>query len=83
MAASGAMTWSAEPKSREEAFQRLVVIANYLKRVEPQHPVSYLLERAVRWTRMPLEDWLGEVVRNDDVLKHLHDTLGIKAKEST
>ena len=83
MAASGAITWSSEPKSREEAFQRLVVIANYLKRVEPQHPVSYLLERAVRWTRMPLEDWLGEVVRNDDVLKHLHDTLGIKAKEST
>jgi type VI secretion system protein ImpA len=83
VAASGAMTWSSEPKSREEAFQRLVVIANYLKRVEPQHPVSYLLERAVRWTKMPLEDWLGEVVRNDDVLKHLHDTLGIKAKEGT
>jgi type VI secretion system protein ImpA len=82
MAASGPMTWSAEPKSREEAFQRLVIIANYLKRVEPQHPVSYLLERAVRWTRMPLEEWLGEVVRNEDVLKHLHDTLGIKLKEN-
>ena len=81
VAASGAMTWSAEPQSREEAFQRLVVIANYLKRVEPQHPVSYLLERAVRWTKMPLEEWLGEVVRNDDVLKHLRETLGIKPKE--
>lgn len=75
-------SWSGEPRSREEAFQRLVVIANYLKRVEPQHPVSYLLERAVRWTKMPLEEWLGEVVRNDDVLKHLHDTLGIKPKEN-
>jgi type VI secretion system protein ImpA len=83
MAASGAMTWSSEPQSREEAFQRLVVIANYLKRVEPQHPVSYLLERAVRWTKMPLEEWLGEVVRNDDVLKHLRETLGIKPKEKT
>jgi type VI secretion system protein ImpA len=80
---SGTVGWFGEPNSREEAFQRLVVIANYLKRVEPQHPVSYLLERAVRWTKMPLEDWLNEVVRNDDVLKHLHDTLGIKAKEST
>jgi type VI secretion system protein ImpA len=82
MAAAGVVAWSSDPQSREEAFQRLVVIANYLKRVEPQHPVSYLLERAVRWTKMPLEDWLGEVVRNDDVLKHLHDTLGIKPKES-
>jgi type VI secretion system protein ImpA len=69
--------WAGEPRSREEAFQRLVVLANYLKRVEPQHPVSYLLERAVRWTKMPLEQWLGEVIHNDEVLNHLRDTLGI------
>jgi type VI secretion system protein ImpA len=70
-------SWAGEPRSREEAFQRLVVLAGYLKRVEPQHPVSYLLERAVRWTKMPLEQWLGEVIHNDEVLSHLRDTLGI------
>jgi type VI secretion system protein ImpA len=70
-------SWAGEPRSREEAFQRLVVLAGYLKRVEPQHPVSYLLERAVRWTKMPLEQWLGEVIHNDEVLGHLRDTLGI------
>lgn len=70
-------SWAGEPRSREEAFQRLVVLASYLKRVEPQHPVSYLLERAVRWTKMPLEQWLGEVIHNDEVLNHLRDTLGI------
>ena len=69
--------WAGEPRTREEAFQRLVVLAGYLKRVEPQHPVSYLLERAVRWTKMPLEQWLGEVIHNDEVLSHLRDTLGI------
>lgn len=73
------LAWS-EPRSRDEAFQQLAVIAAYLKRIEPQHPVSYLLERAVRWTKMPLEEWLGEVVRNDDVLKQLRETLGIKAQ---
>jgi type VI secretion system protein ImpA len=83
MAAAGAMSWSGEPRSREEAFQRLAVIAAYLKRVEPQHPVSYLLERAVRWTKMPLEEWLSEVIRNDDVLSHLRDTLGIKTPYET
>jgi type VI secretion system protein ImpA len=57
----------------------LAQIAAYLKRVEPQHPVSYLLERAVRWTKMPLEEWLGEVVHSDEVLAHLRDTLGIKS----
>jgi hypothetical protein len=29
---------------------------------------------------MPLEEWLGEVIRNDDVLKHLRETLGIKVE---
>jgi len=73
------VAWSGEPRSREEAFQRLAQIAAYLKRVEPQHPVSYLLERAVRWTKMPLEEWLGEVIHSDEVLAHLRDTLGIKS----
>jgi type VI secretion system protein ImpA len=77
------VSWAGEPGSREEAFERLAVIAAYLKRVEPQHPVSYLLERAVRWTRMPLEEWLGEVVSNQDVLNQLRETLGIKPPEAT
>jgi type VI secretion system protein ImpA len=76
-------SWSGEPQSREEAFERLAVLAAYLKRVEPQHPVSYLLERAVRWTKMPLEQWLGEVITNQDVLNHLRDTLGIKERDAT
>jgi type VI secretion system protein ImpA len=75
-------SWSGEPRSREEAFQRLGVLAAYLKRVEPQHPVSYLLDRAVRWTKMPLEQWLGEVISNQDVLNQLRDTLGIKDRET-
>ena len=72
--------WAGEPKSRDEAFQRLHVIAAYLRRVEPQHPVSYLLERAVRWSKMPLEQWLDEVIHNQDVLSQLRETLGIKGQ---
>jgi type VI secretion system protein ImpA len=75
-----AVGWFGEPRSRDEAFQQLAVISAYLKRSEPQHPVTYLLERAIRWTKMPLEEWLGEVVRNDDVLQQLRDTLGIKSQ---
>jgi type VI secretion system protein ImpA len=79
-AARPGAAWSGEPRSRDEAFQQLTVISAYLKRAEPQHPVTYLLERALRWTKMPLEEWLGEVIRNDDVLKHLRETLGIKVE---
>jgi type VI secretion system protein ImpA len=76
-------SFAGEPRSREEAFQRLAVLAGYLKRAEPQHPVTYLLERAVRWTKMPLDQWLGEVVSNQDALNQLRDTLGIKDRDST
>lgn len=74
---------SAEPEDREDAFRRLEAIAAYLKRLEPHSPVSYLIERAVRWGRMPLEEWLVEVIRSDDVLKHLRDTLGIRDSEAS
>jgi len=70
--------WAGEPRSREEAFQRLNIIAGYLRRVEPQHPVSFLLERAVKWTHMPLDQWLAEVIGSPDVLNQLRETLGIK-----
>jgi len=30
-----------------------------------------------------LEQWLGEVVQNDEVLFRLRDTLGIKRQEET
>ena len=83
MGAGGRNVLSREPTSREDAFQRLAVIANYLKRVEPQNPVSYLLERAVRWAKMPLEEWLGEVVQNEEVLNRLRDTLGIKDRQNS
>jgi type VI secretion system protein ImpA len=75
--------WASEPRSREEAFQRLNVIAGYLRRVEPQHPVSFLLERAVKWTKMPLDQWLGEVISNQDVLNNLRETLGIRDRDNT
>lgn len=76
--ASGNGDLPREPTSREDAFQRLAIIADYLKKAEPQNPVSYLVERAVRWAEMPLEQWLGEVIQNQDVLKHLREMLGIK-----
>jgi type VI secretion system protein ImpA len=83
MTVSANTSWSGEPRNREDAFQHLAILAAYLKRVEPQHPVTYLLERAVRWTKMPLDQWLGEVVSNQDVLNQLRDTLGIKDRDNT
>lgn len=67
-----------EPQSRADALQRLEAVASYFRRNEPHSPVAYLVERAVRWAGMPLEEWLREVVKSDDTLGYVKEHLGIK-----
>lgn len=38
-----------EPADREDAFRRVVAVARYLRREEPNNPVPYLLLRGLRW----------------------------------
>jgi type VI secretion system protein ImpA len=64
--------------SREEAYRKLSEAAAYFREAEPHSPVSYLVERAIKWGQMPLEEWLAEVVKSEDVLLNLRETLGIK-----
>ena len=40
---------SAEPVSADDAIQRILTCARYLRREEPYSPSSYLLIRALRW----------------------------------
>lgn len=65
-------------RSRQEAFNRLEEIANYLRQVEPHSPVSYLVQRAVNWGRMPFEDLLQELLKDTTVRAQVGELLGIK-----
>ncbi len=40
---------TAEPADRDDAIQRLAVVAQFLRHESPMNPVSYLLLRAMRW----------------------------------
>ncbi len=40
---------TAEPADREDAVQRLAVVAHFLRHESPVNPVPYLLLRALRW----------------------------------
>lgn len=64
--------------SRKQAFDRLKEVAEFLRRTEPHSPVSYLVQRAVKWGDMRLEDVLMELVKDDGVRRHLFETLGVK-----
>ena len=66
-------------RTRAEALRRLSQIAEYFHKTEPHSPVSYLVQRAIRWGNMPLEMWLQDVIKDGNVLGQLRETLGIGA----
>ena len=66
-----------DPVDRADALRRLAAVAAFFKRTEPHNPLAYLVERAIRWGGMPLEEWLREVVSSDDILGRIRETLGL------
>ena len=70
-------TTSGAIRSRQDALKRLTDVADFFRQTEPHSPVSYLIQRAVRWGNMPLDAWLQDVVKDDVVLGHLRETLGV------
>ena len=68
-------------KSREDAMRRLQEVATYLRQTDPHSPVSYLIQRAVNWSRMPLEKLLGELVQDAETRNKINEMLGIRASE--
>jgi len=63
--------------SRDDAINRLSEIASYLRQVEPHSPVSYLVQRAVNWGRLPLDQLLKELLKDESVRNQVGELLGI------
>ncbi|MBP0953956.1 type VI secretion system protein TssA [Pseudomonas alliivorans] len=66
------------PATRDEAFTMLASVAQFFKNTEPQSPVPYLIERAIKWGNMPLEGWLNDVIKDSNVVDSIRDVLGTK-----
>ncbi len=66
-------------RGRQEALRRLSDVADYFRRTEPHSPVSYLVQRAIAWGQMPLDAWLGDVIKDGALLESLRETLGLKS----
>jgi len=49
-------------RSREDAFKKLIDISEFFRKTEPHSPISYILERAVKWGDMPLDDLMKELI---------------------
>lgn len=73
--------FGAAPMSREQAFVALERVSAFFKKTEPHSPVSYALEQAVRWGRMPLPQLLNELIVEESTLKSVYRLIGISSGE--
>ncbi|OAN17818.1 hypothetical protein A3K86_02545 [Photobacterium jeanii] len=56
-------------KNRDQAFHQMRELAEFFKKTEPHSPVSYLLEKAIRWGYLSLPELMSEM------LSHQQDTI--------
>jgi type VI secretion system protein ImpA len=66
--------------SRDDAFRALMQVADFFRRTEPQSPIPYMLDQAVRWGKMPLAELLKEML-SESVPDSLR-LVGIRPPES-
>ncbi|MDD1783983.1 type VI secretion system ImpA family N-terminal domain-containing protein [Enterovibrio sp. ZSDZ35] len=52
--------------NRDAAFKQLREIADYFRTSEPHSPVSFLLEKAIRWGYMPLPELMSELMTDSN-----------------
>lgn len=63
--------------SKQAALRALGEIAGFFRRTEPHSPVAYLLERAIVWADMPLEQFLAELIRDEGTLSSIRERVGL------
>ncbi|MBK9163946.1 MAG: type VI secretion system protein TssA [Acidobacteria bacterium] len=80
VAGAGAATGAIQ--SRRDALKRLDEIAEFFRKTEPHSPVAYLVQRAVKWGHMPLENWLQDVIKDETILYQLRQTLGFNTGQA-
>jgi type VI secretion system protein ImpA len=73
---AGVATASGAIQNRQDALKRLADIATFFQKTEPHSPISYLVQRAVKWGNMPLESWLQDVIKDEAVIYQIRQTLG-------
>ena len=64
--------------SREDALRRLKEIADWFRRNEPQSPLAYTLDEAVRRGRLSMPDLLAEIVADEATRAGILRALGIQ-----
>lgn len=63
--------------SREEAFKQLLRISDFFKKTEPHSPIPAILQRAVKWGNMPLDQLIQELIPDNSSREHYRELTGV------
>lgn len=66
---------------RDEAFRQLREIAEFFRTTEPHSPVSYLLQKAVKWGNMRLDELIQELIPDESSRTHYSELTGVEITE--
>lgn len=67
--------------TREVAFRQLTEIAAFFRRTEPHSPISYVIEKAVKWGEMPLNELVKELISDNSSLTRFSELTGVKVDD--
>jgi len=68
-------------KTRTDAFRHLNEISDFFRRTEPHSPISYALEKAVKWGDMSLSELMRELIPDSSSLNYYSSLTGVKTDE--
>jgi type VI secretion system protein ImpA len=79
----GAAVATGAIQSRQDALRRLADVADYFKRNEPNSPISSLIQRAVKWGNMPFDQLVQDIIKDDNAIFQIRQTLGYNTLDPT
>ncbi|RFS27730.1 type VI secretion system protein TssA [Acinetobacter sp. SWAC5] len=68
--------------NRDQAMRLLQEISDYFQVNEPHSPVSYMLQKTIKWGQMPLHEWLTQVIKNENPLENVQEMLGVQNNDA-
>lgn len=78
---SGVVTVAGPIKNRGDAFHHLNNIATFFRNTEPHSPISYIIDKAVRWGDMDLDELMRELIPDSSSRGYYSSLTGVKTDD--
>ena len=78
---SGVVTVPGVISNRDEAFRHLNNIAQFFRKTEPHSPISYIIDKAVRWGDMDLTELMKELIPDSSSRDYYSSLTGVKSDD--